>query len=110
MIKVTRIEDLEQVDEEIVPHIRNLLDYFLEEYCDFCSDSIEAIGAIFLLEDNLDWQKYLEMGLSEPIKSESFEWILPLGNTEYKIGCINIETDKSIDIVAKSSLFATFCA
>ncbi len=110
MVRISQLKDLEKIpDLEIVPHIKKLLEYLLEEYTEYCSDCIDPIGTIFILECALDWEKYLEMGLSEPIKNESFEWILPLGDTEYKIGCINIDTDKSIDIVSKSSLFATFC-
>lgn len=109
MVKVTKINDLEQLDREIILHIRSLLEYFLTEYSDFCSDSIDAIGAIFVLEDHSDWLKYSEMGLFAPIKKESFEWISPLDDTDYKIGCVNIDTDRSINIVAKSSLFAGIC-
>ncbi len=110
MVKITKLVDLEKIpDLEIVPHIRKLLEYFLEEYNEYCSDCIDPIGAIFILDCTSDWKRYLEMGLSEPIKCESFEWILPIGDTEYRIGCVNIDTDRSIDIVAKSSLFATFC-
>ena len=35
MVKITRLEHLQQVPEkEIVPHIKNLLEYLLEEYKD----------------------------------------------------------------------------
>ena len=110
MVKITKLVDLEMIPNlKIVPHIRNLLEYFLKEYNEYCSDCIDPIGAIFILDCASDWRKYFEMGLSEPIKKESFEWILPIGDINYKIGCINIDTDRSIDIVAESSLFATFC-
>ena len=33
MVKITKLVDLEKIpDLEIVPHIRKLLEYFLEEY------------------------------------------------------------------------------
>lgn len=101
MRKIVKLDDLEGIQHEIACPLKRLLEHLLTEYKDFCSDSIEPIGAIFVLESKLDWDNF-------PIGKDSFEWIVPLDNTDFKLGCINIDTDRSINIAAESSLFALF--
>lgn len=101
MKKIVKLDDLEGIQPEIACPLKRLLEHLLTEYKDFCSDSIEPIGAIFVLESKSDWESF-------SIGKDSFEWIVPLDNTDFKIGCINIDTDRSINIVAESSLFAWF--
>ena len=101
MRKIVKLDDLEGIQPEIACPLKRLLEHLLTEYKDFCSDSIETIGAIFVLESESDWDNF-------SIGKDSFEWIVPLDNTDFKLGCINIDTDRSINIVAESSLFALF--
>ena len=101
MKKIVKLADLEGIQPEIACPLKRLLEHLLTEYKDFCSDSIETIGAIFILESKSDWEKF-------SIGKDTFEWIVPLEDTDFKIGCINIDTDRSINIVAESSLFALF--
>ena len=101
MKKIVKLDDLEGIQPEIACPLKRLLEHLLTEYKDFCSNSIEPIGAIFILENKLDWEKF-------SIGKDSFEWIVPLDNTDFKLGCINIDTDRSINIVAESSFFALF--
>ena len=101
MKKIVKLDDLEGIQPEIACPLKRLLEHLLTEYKDFCSDSIEPIGAIFVLESKLDWDNF-------PIGKDSFEWVVQLDNTDYRIGCVNIDTDRSINIVAKASFFALF--
>ena len=101
MRKIVKLDDLEGIQPEIACPLKRLLEHLLTEYKDFCSDSIEPIGAIFVLESKSDWDNF-------SIGKDSFEWVVPLDNTDFHIGCVNIDTDRSINIVAKSYLFALF--
>ena len=78
MVKITRLEHLEQVPEkEIVPYIKNLLEHILEEYKDYCANgSLETIGAIYYIDSKSDLNNHLEFGLSIPIDKSRFEFCL----------------------------------
>ncbi len=101
MIRIVKLDDLEGIQTEIACPLKRLLEHLLTEYKEFCPNSIEAIGAIFVLESKSDWENF-------SIGKDSFEWIIPLDNTDFRIGCINIDNDRSINIVAESFLFALF--
>ena len=107
MVKITRLEHLEQVDElEIVPYIRKLLEYLLEEYKGYChpNASIESIGAIYLISSKSDLDKHLDFGLSMPINESRFEWIEYIGNN-FVNSCIVLDNDRAINIIGRKEYF-----
>ena len=65
MLKVITQKDVGRIDNPyIAAYVQNLVDYFFREYKDYCAESLEALGAIFILEDSSDWNLFSEMGLS----------------------------------------------
>ncbi len=108
MVKITCLDHLEQVPEkEVVPYIRNLLEHILEEYKDYCPNGLEAIGAIFYIESELDWYNHIQMGLCEPVKAERFEWI-EIIQEKYALGTIVIDNDRAISLCGLRSNFEKF--
>ena len=106
MVKITRLEHLEQVPEkEIVPHIKNLLEYLLEEYKEYCPNaSIESIGAIYLISSKSDLDNHFGFGLSMPIDESRFEWIEYIGNN-FVNSCIVLDNDRAINIIGRREYF-----
>ena len=106
MVKITCLEDLEQIAElEIVPYIRNLLEYLLREYKEYCPNgSIETIGAIYFIDSKSDLDKHLELGLSMPIDERRFEWIEYIG-TNFVNSCIVLDNDRAINIIGRKEYF-----
>ena len=107
MIKITRLEDLNEVPEkEIIPYLKVLLENILKEYKHYCpNDSLGDIGTIIYLENEFDIKNHIELELSEPLKEDRFEWIEPIENGFYCNGLIIINNDKAINIIGKSNLF-----
>ena len=106
MIKITAREHLKKIrDTDIYPYIQNLLEYFLKEYRQFCPNfSIEEIGAIYLLEDESDFELYKDMELLSPITESCFEWVETVEHG-YCNGCIVIDNDRAINIIGKQEYF-----
>ena len=106
MVKITRLEHLEQVPEkEIVPYIKNLVEHILEEYKDYCANgSLETIGAIYFIDSKSDLDKHLDFGLSMPIDKSRFEWIEYVGNN-FVNSCIVLDNDRAINIIGRKEYF-----
>lgn len=103
MIKITHKKDIQGVpDKAIIPYINMLFDILISTYPPNCS--LEAVGAIFFLESREDFMRFEEMGLSSPIREERFEWIDDIGKG-YCNGCIVINNDCAINIIAKEKYF-----
>lgn len=109
MIKIVKSEDLQNIPyPEIIPYIHDLLHFYLKEYKNYCSDSsLERIGAIYLLEQEKDWENYSEIGLPSPVMSNCFEWVEDLENG-YCNGCIVLDSDRAINIIGKQEYFTQF--
>lgn len=110
MIKIVKPEDLEKIqDMNIYPYIQDLLLYILKEYANYSPDSSieDEIGAIFLLEQETDWELYHEMGFSEPVEGFCFEWIEPI-EKGYCNGCVVIDNSHAINIIGKQEYFKRF--
>ncbi len=108
MIRIITLKDVEQIKNPyLAEYVRNLVTRLLTEYRNYCADSLEAIGAIFVLEDTEDWNLYSEMGLSVPPEESRFEWIEDIGNGLCN-GCIVIDNDRGIDIIGKQEYFKQF--
>ena len=107
MIKITRLEHLEQVSEkEIVPYIKNLLEHILEEYEEYCPNGSieEAIGAIYFIDSKRDLDKHLDFGLSMTINESRLEWIEYIGNN-FVNSCIVLDNDRAINIIGRREYF-----
>lgn len=105
MIKIVSENDVSRIgDSKIALYIGNLIHTFIEEYSDFCPNrSIEAIGAIFLLESSDEIRNYQEMGLNAEIKKSQFEWITDVG--DYYNCCIVVDNDFAVNIIGKKEYF-----
>lgn len=103
MIIITTIEDISKIrDNAIKPYITDFFKYLINAYC--ANDSIEAVGAIYYFENMNDFMEYQAIGLSSPITESRFEWIEEIGHG-YSNGCIVLNNDKAINIIAKTGLF-----
>lgn len=103
MIIIKRMEDIARVrDNAIKPYIIDYFKYLIKTYC--VNDSIEAVGAIYYFESIDDFMEYQAIGLSVPITESRFEWIEEIGHG-YSNGCIVLNNDKAINIIAKTALF-----
>lgn len=105
MIKIMTLSDAEKISNVFLKeYIINLVKRILHEYRDYCPDSLESVGAIFILERPSDLELFPEMGLSSPLTESRFEWVEHIGNG-YCNGCIVITNDTAINIIAKKSIF-----
>lgn len=103
MIIIKQIEDITRVrDNDIKPYITDYFKYLIKAYC--ANDSIEDVGAIYYFESIDDFMEYQAIGLSVPITESRFEWIEEIGHG-YSNGCIVLNNDKAINIIAKTALF-----
>lgn len=107
MIKITGMEDLDKIQNaDVVPYIKNLLEYLLKEYSDYCPNgSIESIGVIFFLESGEDLKQYTKLGLSSPITESQLEWVVDIGHG-YLNACIVLDNDRAINIIGKAEYFS----
>lgn len=106
MIKITRLEHLKQVPEkEIIPYIKNLLEYILKEYEEYSPNgSLETIGAIYFITSKNDWDNHLNFGLSIPVNKSRFEWIECIEHG-FVNSCIVLDNDKAINIIGRKECF-----
>ena len=106
MVKITRLEHLEQVPEKkIVPYIAKILESFLEEYKDYCPNgSIETIGAFFFIDSKDDLKNYMGFGLENPLDKSHIEWKTNIGNGYASI-CVVLDNDSAINIIGKEEYF-----
>ena len=106
MVKITRLEHLEQVPEKkIVPYIAKILESFLEEYKDYCPNgSIETIGAIFFIISKEDLTNHSAFGLLNPLEESHIEWKTNIGNEFVNI-CVVLDNDRAINIIGKEEYF-----
>lgn len=103
MIKIVKSDDISKIsDSAIKPYIEKLFNYLSETFC--ANSSIEAVGAIYYFENEDDFNKYEEIGLSLPIKENRFEWIDEIGNG-FSNGYIVLNNEISINIIAKTAYF-----
>lgn len=106
MVKITRLEHLEQVPKkDIVPYIKNILDHILEEYKDYCPNgSIEAIGAIFFITSKEDLENQSAFGLPNSLTESHIEWKTNIGNGFVNV-CVVLDNDRAINIIGKEEYF-----
>jgi len=106
VVKITRLEHLEQVPEKkIVPYIAKILECFLEEYKDYCPNgSIEAIGAIFFITSKEDLANHSAFGLPNPLEESHIEWKTPIEHGFVTV-CVLLDNDKAINIIGKEEYF-----
>ena len=106
MVKITRLEHLEQIPEkEIVPYISKILECFLEEYKNYCPNgSIETIGAFFFIDSKDDLRNYMDFGLQNPLDKFHVEWKTNIENGFVNI-CVVLDNDRAINIIGKEEYF-----
>ena len=106
MIKITKRSDLELVDDaKLRSYISALLTHILTEYEDYCSgDDIEAFGAIFVLDRDLEPEDHRELCLSAPLTAKRFEYV-DLIRTDYYNGLIILDNERCINIIGKREYF-----
>ena len=105
MIKIATKADLEKIsDPTILPYLTDLVNHIFCEYNLSPDASIEEIGAVFVLEQESDWELYKDMGLSLPIKESRFEWIENVA-PGYCGGIVLINNEKCVNILGKQEYF-----
>lgn len=103
MIKIIKPDDISNVkDKKVIPYIENLMQTILNAY--YPNSSLEAVGAIFFLEDENDINQYKEMGLSSPLTENNLDWMQKFAD-DYMYGCIVIDNDFAINIIGKQEYF-----
>ena len=103
MIIVRTMQEVDNIPvKSVVPYVRSLITNILNAYSS--NGSIETVGAVYFLEGEDDVRNYQALGLHEPISEELFEYIFPI-NEEYSDGCIVINNDYAINLIAKSKYF-----
>lgn len=107
MVKITCIEDLENVSDSGAKYIAEReLQQLLSLYE---IDNISCFGSIFLIEDSAEFENYSSMGLDEQING-NFEftekYIFKKCNREdiFLFGCIIICDDLAVDILVNKKL------
>ena len=111
MIIVHTMQEVNNIPvKSVIPYVRSLITNILNAYSS--NGSIETVGAVYFLEgvddvrnyQALGLHEYQALGLHEPIAEEVFEYIFPI-NEEYSDGCIVINNDYAINLIAKSKYF-----
>ena len=84
MIKILNLQDIDKIPEKtVVPYVYSLMKHILNAN---------------------DLNNYQDLGLHEPIQEEIFEYICPI-NEDYSDGCIVINNDFAINIIARTEYF-----
>ena len=106
MIKIENKKDLKKISSSITRAVaENKLCELLTSYQ---IDNISCFGSIFVIEDSLEIEQFVAMGLTEPI-NQNFEFVDTIRvkkcNREdiYLFGCIIICDDFGIDILVNAS-------
>ena len=103
MIIVRTMQEVDNIPvKSVIPYVRSLITNILNAYSS--NGSIETVGAVYFLEGEDDVRNYQALGLHEPIEGEVFEYIFPI-NDEYSDGCIVINNDFAINLIAKTKYF-----
>lgn len=106
MIKITKRSDIELIcDVKIRSYISALFIHILTEYEDYCSGgNIDAFGAIFVLDRDLELEDHRELCLSAPLTAKRFEYV-DLIRTDYYNGLIILDNERCINIIGKREYF-----
>ncbi len=106
MIKITKRSDIELIgDVKIRSYISALFNHILTEYEDYCSgDDIEAFGAIFVLDRDLELEDHREMYLSAPVTGKRFEYVDVI-RTDYYNGLIILDNERCINVIGRREYF-----
>lgn len=103
MIKIVKSDDISKIsDSEIRPYIENLFNYLSETFC--ANSSVEAVGAIYYLENEDDFNNYEEIGLFSPICENRFEWIDEIDD-DYSDGCIVLNNSHAVNLIGRTEYF-----
>ena len=103
MIKILNLPDIDKIPEKtVVPYVYSLMKHILNAYDS--NSSIESVGAVYFMENENDLNNYQDLGLHGPIQEEIFEYICPI-NEDYSDGCIVINNDFAINIIARTEYF-----
>lgn len=103
MIKILNLQDIDKIPEKtVVPYVYSLMKHILNAYDS--NSSIESVGAVYFMENENDLNNYQDLGLHGPIQEEIFEYICPI-NEDYSDGCIVINNDFAINIIARTEYF-----
>ena len=103
MIKILNLQDIDKIPEKtVVPYVYSLMKHILNAYDS--NSSIESVGAVYFMENANDLNNYQDLGLHGPIQEEIFEYICPI-NEDYSDGCIVINNDFAINIIARTEYF-----
>ncbi len=103
MIKIVEKFDLARVRDKI---LRERAEKIIDDVMNYSAvDSLESVGAIFVLESADELLNPEPFGLSGPIRESQFEWLDPFANAKYMDGVIVIDNDYAISIIGKSEYF-----
>ena len=103
MIKILNLQDIDKIPEKtVVPYVYSLMKHILDNYDS--NSSIESVGAVYFMENEKDLNNYQDLGLYKPIQEKIFEYICPI-NEDYSDGCIVINNDFAINIIARTEYF-----
>ena len=103
MIKLLDKYDLYLVEDKI---LRERAEKIMDDVMNYSAvDSLESVGAIFVLESADELTHPELFGLSESIRESRFEWLDPFANAKYLDGVIVIDNDYAISIIGKSEYF-----
>lgn len=107
MIKIRRVEDIENVPLQYQSHIRNLFNQIAFAYKeDSTKLDLDSIGAIFFVSSTEDFERYEEFGLSSSISEKRFEEITV--ENGIATGIIVLSNSKAITIVGSLPAFINY--
>lgn len=103
MIKILSAHDPSSINDPILrEHVEGIVNDIMNYNA---VDSLESVGAIFVLESADEPLNPSLFGLSLPLKEPRFEWINTFHHGKYMDGVIVIDNSKSISVVGKSEYF-----
>ena len=98
MIKILSTYDLLKIEDTVLrEHVEGIVNDIMNYNA---VDSLESVGAIFVLESADEPLNPSLFGLSLPLKEPRFEWI-----DTFMDGVIVIDNSKSISIIGKAEYF-----
>ncbi|MBQ3100303.1 MAG: hypothetical protein IJC50_04855 [Clostridia bacterium] len=103
MIKILSTYDLLKIEDTVLrEHVEGIVNDIMNYNA---VDSLESVGAIFVLESADEPLNPSLFGLSLPLKEPRFEWIDTFHYGKYMDGVIVIDNSKSISIIGKAEYF-----
>jgi hypothetical protein len=108
MKRITKVSDIHGIDNQLSEYIKSKIEKLTADYC---VESIDEFGAIFIAESTEDLNSYQDMGFVEPINRHIPEYIAIAGEKDGISGkiflecCFVLSDGYGVIVICEKSIF-----